>query len=161
MAYPDAQFNVPIQDTVIGGGPAIGVSLGTSTATGTSTETFSGTAGSQVNGTFRLPVFKSPINIQGIRVYTTAAPGSGVSGLLLAFMNGTATVGTVVTAAAGTFADAVLTAMTTGSNGVITGPSFFTSTNNEMTMTNTCTATGSGSNLGSFSVDLIWRLLNQ
>lgn len=161
MAYPDAIYNVPIQDTVIGGGPAIGVSLGTSTATASTTSTFTGTAGTQVNGTFRLPVFKAPINIKGIRVYTVTASGSGVSGLTFAFLNGTATVGTAAAAAAGTYVDVSLTAMSTDSHGVITGPSFFTSSNNEMTMVNVAVTTGSGSSLGSFSVDLIWQNLNQ
>lgn len=159
MAYPDAQYNVPIQDTVIGGGPGLGVSLGTSVAAATST--YTGTAGSQVNGTFRLPVFKVPINIKGIRVYTVAAPGSGVTAPVMQFLNGTATVGTCTTAGAGTFVDVTLTAMSTDSHGVVTGPAFFTGSNNEMTMTNIAIATGSGSSLGSFSVDLIWQNLNQ
>lgn len=159
MAYPDPQFNVSIQDTVIGGGPGLGVSLGTAVASATST--FSGTAGSQANGTYRLPVFKSPINIKGIRVYTVAAAGGGVTGVILAFYNGTSVLGSCTAAGAGTYADVTLTALTTDSHGVITGPSIFTTTNNEMTMTNTATATASGSSLGSYSVDLIWQYLNQ
>jgi hypothetical protein len=158
MAYVDPQFNTPIQDTVIGGGPGLGVSLGTVTAS--ATQTYTGTAGTMVNGTFRLPVFKQPVKIQGIRVYTTGAPGSGVTGLVLGFYNGTSLIGTVTpVSTAGSFADVTLATPVVGSNGVTTGPVFFTGTNNEITMINTATGTGASSGLGSYSVDLVWTNL--
>jgi hypothetical protein len=160
MAYVDANFQYTLQDTVIGGGPAIGVGLGTVTAS--ATQTYTGTVGSQVNGTFRLPVFKTPTIIKGIRVYCTAAAGSGVTGISLAFMNGTGIVGSCVAPVVGTFTDVIITSATLSSNGAVnsgSSPSYFTTTNNEMTMLTTATGTASGSSLGSYSVDLIWNNL--
>jgi len=159
MAYNDATFNTTFQETVIGGGPALGVSLGSVTAS--ATQTYTGTAGSQVNGTFRLPVFKNPINILGIRVYTTTAPASGVTGVTFNFLNGTATVGTAVASTTVGYVDAALTgSVTLASNGSQSGAVLFTNTtSNEMTMITSATGTASGSNLGSYSIDLIFRNL--
>jgi len=157
MAYVDANYQYTIQDTVIGGGPGLGVSLGTVTAS--ATQTYTGTAGSQVNGTFRLPVFKVPVKISGIRVYCTGAAGTGVTGINLSFLNGTSVIGSCVAPAVNTYTDVTLTAVTVASNGAQTGPTLFTATNNEMTMLNTATGTASASALGSYSVDLIWNNL--
>jgi hypothetical protein len=157
MAYTDPNFNVTIQDTVIGGGPGLGVSLGTVTAS--ATQTYTGTAGSQVNGTFRLPIFKNAANIKGIRVYTVSAQAGSVTSLILGFYNGTALVGSCTSAAAGTYVDATMSALSTDSHGVITGAAYFTA-NTEMTMINTAVGTASGGALGSYSVDFLWQNLN-
>ena len=159
MAYTDANFQTTFQETVIGGGPALGVGLGTVTAS--ATQTYTGTAGTQVNGTFRLPVFKNPQTVAGIRVYTTVAPGAGVTGVTFNFLNGTATVGTCVASTTVGYVDATLTGTATlGSNGVATGAIYFTSTSsNELTMINSATGTASGSSLGSYSIDLLYNNL--
>ena len=159
MAYTDANFNATIQDTVIGGGPSLGVGLGTVTAS--ATQTYTGVAGSQVNGTFRLPIFTAPVNIQGIRVYCTAPAAAGVSGVKMSFMNGTQVIGSVqnVGLALGSF-DVPIAAPVVAPNGAQSGPTFFTSTSsNEILMLTTATGTASGLSLGSYSVDLVWRNL--
>lgn len=159
MAYVDANFNVQIQDTVIGGSPSNGVSLGTVTAS--ATQTYTGTGGKQVNGTFQLPVFKNPVKILGIRVYCGATGvGGGVTGLTLGFYNGTSLLGSVAAPATNTFTDCTLVALTTDSHGLVTGPTLFTNTtSNEVIMINTATGTASGSALGSYTVDMIWQNL--
>lgn len=160
MAYLDPNFQTSWQDTVIGGGPGLGVTLGTVTAS--ATQTYTGTAGSQINGTYRLPVFKSPTLITGIRVYCTGAAGAGVTGVTFNFLNGTQTLGSCVAPAVNTFTDATLKAASFGSNGAVTAsasPTYFTTTNNEITMINSATGTASGSALGSYSVDLIFQNL--
>lgn len=160
MAYIDPNYQVTFQDTVIGGGPALGVSLGTVTAS--ATQTYTGTAGSQVNGTFRMPLFKTPVNILGLRVYCTAAAGGGVTGVTMSFLNGTQTLGSMTAPAVNTFADLTLKASSFGSNGAIvtaSSPAVFTATNNEITMVNVAIGTASGSSLGSYSIDLIWQNL--
>jgi hypothetical protein len=158
MAYQDPMHNVTFQETVIGGGPSLGVSLGTITTNGTAT--YTGTLGTQVNGTFRLPVFKNPVNVLGIRVYTTTAPGNGVTGLVGYFLNGTTTFGTATLSTTVGYVDATLSALSVGSNGAQTGGVYFTSTSsNEPTMNLVGIGTASGSSLGSYSVDLVFRNL--
>lgn len=158
MAYPDPNFQYTNQDTVIGGGPGLGVNLGTVTAS--ATQTYTGTAGTTVNGTYRFPVFKNPTSVAGIRVYGVTAAGSGVSGLNFNFLNGTATLGSTTAPAAGTFVDATLAAVKVDSHGVLsTAPTLFTATNGEITMIVTAIGTGSGSSLGSYSIDLLWNNL--
>jgi len=159
MAYSDANFNYTVQDTVIGGGPSLGVGLGTVTAS--ATQTYTGLAGSQVNGTFRLPIFTAPVNIQGIRVYCTAPAAAGVSGVKMSFMNGTNTIGSIanVGTALGSY-DVPIAPLVVAPNGAQSGPAYFTSTSsNEILMLTTATGTASGLSLGSYSVDLIWRNL--
>lgn len=157
MAYLDPQFNTPSQEGVVGGGPALGVSLGTIGTNGTAT--YTGTLGTQVNGTFRFPVFKNPAKLNGIRVYTTVAPGTGVTGLVSTFFNGTSALGTATLSATVGYVDATMSALSTDSHGLVTGAPLFTSTNGEMTMQTVGIGTASGSSLGSYSVDLIWQNL--
>jgi hypothetical protein len=157
MAYSDANFQYTNQDTIIGGGPGLGVNLGTVTAS--ATQTYTGTAGTSVNGAFRFPVFKVPVKIGGIRIYGVTAAGNGVSGITMNFLNGTSTIGSSTAPAAGTYADVTLTAVTVASNGAQTGPTLFTATNNEATMIVVAIGTGSGSSLGSYSIDLAWNNL--
>ncbi|MDE1766566.1 MAG: hypothetical protein KGI27_09910 [Thaumarchaeota archaeon] len=149
--------------------PSAGISLGTVTAS--ATQTYTGTAGSQANGTYRFEVFKQPAQITGIRVYCTAAAGGGVTGITLAFTNGTATGSTaahgtytnitsVTAPAVGTFVDATISAVVVDSHGVVVAaqsPSLFLGTNGEITMINTATGTASGSALGSYSIDVLWN----
>lgn len=161
--YSNAEYNMTVQDSVAGT-PAAGISLGTVTAS--ATQTYTGTAGSQANGTFRLPVFKNPVQLTGIRVYCTGAAGSGVTGITLSFQNGTATtsptIGSVTAPAAGTFADVTINPIVVDSHGVVnvlSSPSLFVGTNAEVTMLNTATGTASGSALGSYAVDFLYRNL--
>ena len=155
MAYIDPKFLVPVQDTVIGS-PAVGVTLGTIGTNGTATMT--GTAGTQVNGSFRFPVFKSPIKVDGIRCYTTVAPGAGVTALVSTFYNGTTVFGTATYSSTVGFVDATIVADTISSNGSATSGAYFTSTtSNEITMQTVGIGTASGSALGSYAIDLIWR----
>lgn len=156
MAYVDAQFQVAPQVEVVGE-PSTGVSLGTVTAS--ATQTYTGTAGSQANGTFRFPVFVNPTKVTGIRVYCTGAAGAGVSGITLGFLNGTSTLGTTTAPAAGTYADVTLNALSTDSHGLETGAVLFTSSNGEITMLNNAIGTASGSALGSYAIDLKFRNL--
>lgn len=157
MAYSDPQFNTPTQETIVGGGPALGVSLGTIGTNGTAT--YTGTLGTQVNGAFRFPVFKSPTKINGIRVYTTVAPGAGVTGLVSTFYNGTTALATATLSTTVGYVDATISALSTDSHGVVTGAPLFTSTNGEMTMQTVGIGTASGSALGSYAVDIIWQNL--
>lgn len=157
MAYLDPQFNTPSQEGVVGGGPALGVALGTIGTNGTAT--YTGTLGTQVNGAFRFPVFKSPAKLNGVRVYTTVAPGGGVTGLVSTFYNGTSALGTATLSTTVGYVDAAMTALSTDSHGVVTGPTLFTATNGEMTMQTVGIGTASGSTLGSYSIDLIWQNL--
>lgn len=157
MAYVDPQFNVANQEPVVST-PALGVSLGTITTNGTAT--YTGTLGTQVNGTFRLPVFKSPTNITGIRAYTTVAPGAGVTALVATFLNGTAVFGTATLSTTVGYVDAAMTSLTIGSNGSATGPTYFTSTtSNEATMNLVGIGTASGSSLGSYAIDFLYKNL--
>ena len=156
MAYTDPQFNVSTQESLVGS-PNSGVSLGTVTAS--ATQTYTGTAGTGANGIFRLPVFKSPAKVNGIRVYCQGAAGNGVTGINLGFYNGTSVFGSGAAPAVNTYADMTMVALTTASNGALTGAALFTNTNVEPTMINTATGTGSGSALGSYSVDFIWQNL--
>lgn len=155
--YNDATYQHTIQVTVVGGGPGLGVSLGTIGTNGTAT--FTGTAGSQVNGTFRFPIFKNPAVIKGIRVYGAGASGGGVSGLAATFLNGTSTVASGSMPANGTFVDMTLTTVTLDSHGNQSGGVLFTNTNGEMTMNVVGIGTASGSALGSYAVDLLWNNL--
>lgn len=159
MAYVDPNLQVTFQISEVGE-PALGVSLGTVTAS--ATQTYTGTAGSQANGTFRFPVFKQPVVVTGLRVYCTGAAGSGVTGINLNFLNGTQTVGSCTAPALGTYVDATLGTVTLDSHGVIvtaSSPTYFTTTNNEITMLNSAIGTASGSALGSYAVDMIYRNL--
>lgn len=169
MAYIDPTFSVNQEETLIAGsliapggaGTAGGLSLGTSTASSTTGANFTGTLGKTVNGAFQFPIFKQPIAVVGIRVYTVVVPGSGVSGLAIQFMQGTSTMGAAVLSSTVGFADAVMVNPTYKSNGVVNvAPSYFTGTNsNEWSMNLTGTATGSGSGLGSYAMDLTYRNL--
>jgi len=158
MAYVDSQWNTTVQVPAVGF-PTQGVSLGTITTNGTAT--YTGTLGTNVNGTFRFPVWKDAKNILGIRVYTTVAPGAGVTALVATFLNGTGTVGTATLSTTVGYVDAALTTLTLSSNGVpSTDPTYFTSTtSNEMTMNLVGVGTASGSALGSYAIDVIWRNL--
>lgn len=156
MAYSDPQFNTPTQESVVSS-PALGVSLGTIGTNGTAT--YTGTAGTQVNGTFRFPVFKTPTKVTGVRVYTTVAPGAGVTGLVSTFYNGTTALATATLSTTVGFVDAAMTALSTDSHGVVTGAPLFTTTNGEMLMNTVGIGTASGSALGSYSVDIIWQNL--
>jgi hypothetical protein len=81
-----------------------------------------------------------------------------VSALVATFLNGTAVLGTATLSSTVGYVDASLTVDTIGSNGVVTGPTYFTSTtSNEMTMNLTGVGTASGSALGSYAIDAIWR----
>ena len=157
MAYVDPQFNEVIQDSVVGS-PALGVTLGTVTAS--ATQTYTGAVGTQVASTFRLPVFKQPVKILGVKVYCTTVASGGVSGVNLGFYNGTTqfALATNVGAALGAV-DATMVAPTVASNGAQTGGVFFTSTNGEPIMINTATGTASGGVIGSYAVDFIWTPL--
>jgi len=156
MAYNDIQFGVAPQVAVVGE-PSGGVSLGTVTAS--ATQTYTGTAGSQVNGTFRFPVFTQPTKVTAIRVYGIGAAGGGVTGITLGFYNGTSALGSATAPAAGTFVDVTLNAVTLDSHGLETGAVNFTSSNGEILMINTATGTASASALGTYSVDLKFRNL--
>ncbi len=156
MAYVDAQYQVAPQVEVVGE-PSAGVSLGTVTAS--ATQTYTGTAGSQANGTFRFPVFVNPTKVTAIRVYCTGAAGTGVTGIILGFLNGTSVIGTTTAPAAGTFADVTINALTLDSHGVESGAALFTSSNGEILMLNTATGTASASALGSYAIDLKFRNL--
>lgn len=154
MAYTDCEFQVAPQQEIVGE-PSGGVSLGTVTAS--ATQTYTGTAGSQVNGTYRFPVFKNPTKIGAIRVYCTGAAGAGVTAVTFGFLNGTGTIGTTTAPAAGTWADVTVAALSTDSHGLETGPAIFTSSNGEITMFNTAIGTASGSALGTYSIDMKFR----
>lgn len=154
--YSEATFNMSVQDRWVGS-PALGVSLGTVTAS--ATQTYTGTAGTNANGVFRFPVFKNPVKIENIRVYCTGAAGAGVTAIGLVFLNGTSTIGSATAPAVSTFTDVTLTALTTDSHGVATGPTYFSSTNGEILMLNTAIGTASASALGSYAIDVTWRNL--
>lgn len=155
--YNDPYYTVNEQVPIVST-PALGVSLGTITTNGTAT--YTGTAGTQVNGTFRLPVFKNPLVVKGVRVYTTTAPGAGVTALVATFLNGTSVFGTATLSTTVGYVDAVITAATFGSNGAATGPIYFTGTSsNEATMNLVGIGTASGSALGSYAIDLYWNNL--
>lgn len=158
MAYVDPNFQVTFDDTIVGGGAAIGVTLGTVTTNGTAT--YTGTAGTAVNGTLRFPIFKAPIQIKGLRVYTTNVAGAGVTGLVATFLNGTTVFGTATLSTTVGFVDAAITALTLDSHGSASGGALFTGTSsNEMLMNLVAIGTASGSALGSYSIDLIWNNL--
>lgn len=159
MGYSEPTFNVTLHADITGD-PASGVGLGTVTAS--ATQTYTGTLGSQVNGTFRMPVFKTPTAIQNLRVYCTGAAGAGVTGINFNFLNGTSTVGSSTAPAVGTWADVALGATVLDSHGVVitaSSPTYFTGSNGEMTMLNSAIGTASGSSLGSYAVELTWRNL--
>ncbi len=160
MAYIDSNFLVSNQECVAGT-PAAGVGLGTVTAS--ATQTYTGTAGSQVNGTLRFPVFKNPVKIENIRVYCTGAAGGGVSGLFVGFYNGAnGAIANGTLPAAGTWADFTPAAAVLDSHGVIvtsSSPAYFTTTNGEVTMLTIAIGTASASSLGSYAVDFTVRNL--
>lgn len=159
MSYQEPNFNVSFFADIVGDA-ASGVALGTVTAS--ATQTYTGTVGSNVNGTFRMPVFRLPSHIESIRVYNTGAAGAGVTGITMAFLNGTQTIGTTTAPAAGTWADVTVAAVTLDSHGAIvtsSSPAYFTATNGEMTMFNTAIGTASGSSLGTYAIALSWRNL--
>jgi len=155
MAYSDPGFNVTIQDSVVGS-PSSGVSIGTITAS--ATQTFTGTAGTKVNGTYRLPVFKQPVRITGIKIYCTVAAATAAN-VTMGFYNGTALIGSATAVGTVGAYDATLVAPTVASNGAQTGAVFFTSTNGEPVMINTCTGTASADSLGSYAIDFLWQNL--
>jgi len=160
MAYNEPTFLVSFQECVAGT-PAAGLSLGTVTAS--ATQVYTGTAGSQVNGTFRFPVFKNPVKLENIRVYCTGAPGSGVTGVFFDFYNAN-TGGNIVSGTApavNTYADFVPSAPVLDSHGVVvtsSTPSYFPA-NGEVIMVNAAIGTASGSSLGSYAVDFTVRNL--
>ena len=151
MAYPDPQYNAPAQESVVGT-PNNPVSLGTSTATA---NTFTGVAGVSANGSFVFPKWVYPTKINSIRVYVGTAPGA--TGLNISFLNGTNTIGSafINTNTANTTVDVTMSSNTYGSNGALTNPSIFTTTNGQMTTVVTATSTGSGQALGSYAIDLV------
>lgn len=155
MAYVDAQFNAPFQDSVVGS-PNNFISLGTTTASGTNT--FAGTAGSAAgNGVLVLPKFVNTTKINNIRVRVGTAPASNVTSLTLTFLNGTSTIGQVVvgTHTAGDSVDATMTALSTDSHGVVTGGALFSAANTEPTITVTAIGTASAQAMGSYSIDFV------
>lgn len=154
MAYVDPNFLVLNDDSAVGS-PSAGIALSTITASGTFT--FTGTAGVQAAGTYRFPVFKSPVKIDGIRVYNTGAAAT-VTGFTMNFLNGTSTIGSCTAPGTATFVDATLAAPTVSSNGATTGPMYFGS-NGEITMVNVVVGTASAETLGTYAIDLIWRNL--
>lgn len=157
MAYSDANFNDTSQQP-LAGFPSLGVTLGTIGTAGTAT--YTGTAGTTGNGFIRMPVFKAPVRFDGIRVYTTTAPASGVTGVVMSFYNGTTSFGAATLSSTVGYVDATLTADTVGSNGSATSGRYFTSTtSNEMTIQTVGIGTASGSSLGSYAVDGIFRNL--
>lgn len=159
MSYIEPNFHTTIQELTVGE-PTSGAALGTVTAS--ATQTYTGTLGSLANGTYRFPVFKNPASILGVRVYCTGAAGAGVTGINLSFLNGTQVIGSCAAPAIGTFVDATLGNVTLDSHGVVVAsstPVYFTGTNGEITMLNTATGTASGSSLGTYAVDVLWRNL--
>ena len=162
MAYVDANYQVQFQDAVVGAGPATGVSLGTNAGTGTSTTTYTGTLGTAGNGWYRLPIFKQPTKLVGVRVYCVGAAGTGVTGVNFQFYNGTSLAATAlnVGTAASQLTDATMVAVTVASNGAQTGAVLMTSTTtNELTMVTTNTGTATASTLGTYAIDFILQNL--
>jgi len=182
MAYVDAQFNVNIQETVVGGGPHQPLTLGTSTASATQTTIQSNTATSS-NGLFLLPRFFRPTDLTNVQVYCSgAATGSGVTGMVWYFStlntSGTQTVttsfgtttntttitginppvawvtfGTSGTSSVSTIYTGTMASAIVGSNGVSTNTYLTTATNVTPVMVVLLTATASGTQLGSYAVD--------
>ena len=162
MAYVDANYQVTLQDAVIGCGPATGVALGTNAGTGTSSTTYTGTLGTSGNGWYRFPIFKQPSKLVGIRVYCVGAAGTGVTGVNFQFYNGTSLVATAtnVGTAAGQLTDATMASVTVASNGAQTGAVLMTSTtSNELTMVTTNTSTATASSLGTYAIDVLMQNL--
>lgn len=156
MAYIDPTFNASEHSDIVGD-PSSGVALGTVTAS--ATQTYTGTVGTLANGVFRMPVFRLPTRILGIRIYCTGAAGAGVTGVTFNFLNGTSTLGSTTAPAVNTYVDATLGSTTFDSHGVETGAILFTSSGGEMTMFNTAIGTASASSLGSYAMELSWRNL--
>lgn len=154
MAYVDPVNNVPYQDGVVGS-PNNYISLGTSTASGNNT--FTGTAGSAAgNGTFNLPKAISATLLSAIRVRIGTAPATNLTSLTLTFKNGTNTIGqvTVGTHTAGESVDAVMTALSTDSHGVVTGGQHLAA-GDEPIIVVTASATASAMALGSYAIDVV------
>lgn len=154
MAYTDPTFNTTIEEYVVGN-PNNPITLGTTTASGANT--FTGTAGSAAgNGVWLLPKFKQDTLINNIRVRIGTAPAANVTVLTLTFLNGTNTIGQAVvgTNTAGVNVDATMTALSTASNGALTGGARCTA-GTEPTMVVTATGTASGQALGSYALDFI------
>lgn len=154
MAYSDPQFNVVVEEYVVGT-PQSPVSLGTTTASGSNT--FTGTAGSAAaNGVWLLPQFKQDTIIKNIRTRIGTAPASNVTALTITWLNGTSTIGQTVigTNTAGVNVDATMTALSTDSHGVVTGGARVTA-GTEPTVVVTAVGTATSQALGTYSVDFV------
>ncbi len=152
MAYVDPNFNSTFILPLVGdcNDP---LTLGTvSTASG-GTATYSGNGTSSINGAFMFPKFASATKIVGIRVFVKTAPGTGVTNMVWAFLNGTSTAATITigTHTAGEFVDAVMATPTIGSTGVTTSPAWLAA-DGQLTMRETDTNTATASTLGAYAV---------
>jgi hypothetical protein len=152
MAYSDPTFNSNDYQTFVGT-PATPAGLGTTTASGSNS--FSG--GSQTgNGIWVLPKFFNPTNITNIRVQILTAPAANVTGLTLAFLNGTATIGSALvgTNTAGQTVDATMASTTVDSHGVTTSPAWITTAGVQPTMVTIGTGTASAQAFGTYAVQI-------
>jgi len=157
MAYESPTFNSNDYLPWVGT-PATPAGLGTSTASGSNS--FAGTVGAgSANGVFVLPVFFNPVNVQKIRVHILTAPATNVTGLTLAFLNGTATMGSALigTNTAGQTVDATMASVTVDSHGVTTSPNWITTAGVQPTVVTTGTGTASAQALGTYAVSIQMR----
>jgi len=154
--YPEPQYNVYRQVPFVAGNFASPIALGTTTYAGTGANTFTGTAGTTVNGAFRFPIFKYPIVLTGVRVYCTTAAATNVTGVNLGFYNGTTLMGVASNVGTVGFIDAVMVSPTVASNGAQTGGNLMTNTSsNEVLLVSTATGTASALTMGTYVVDFI------
>lgn len=153
MAYVDANFNAT--EVISLGSPNNTISLSTSTASGTNTFVGTNTA---VTGTIVMPKFVNPTKITAIRGYCMTAAAASVPNVGIYFINGTNTFGTITATtapAAGSTYDATLSSNTVASNGAITNPAWFTTSNGQALVTVLLqTATVSGGTVGAWSFDI-------